>query len=175
MISDFFLPVIGGVEGHIYSLSVELMKRGHRVCILLPFHIRASAHDQVIVITHHHGNRKGIRYLAPGLKVYHIPIIPIASQATLPNFLLFLPYFRHIMIRERIDLVHGHGTLSSLAHEAMYHSHLLGIRSVFTDHSLFGFADAVGVLTNKLLAGALRNVDGVICVSNTGCVRFRLA
>jgi hypothetical protein len=32
MISDFFLPVIGGVEGHIYSLSVELMKRGHRVC-----------------------------------------------------------------------------------------------------------------------------------------------
>lgn len=31
MISDFFLPVIGGVEGHIYSLSVELMKRGHRV------------------------------------------------------------------------------------------------------------------------------------------------
>lgn len=72
------------------------------------------------------------------------------------------------MIREQIDLVHGHGTLSSLAHEAMYHSHLLGIRSVFTDHSLFGFGDAVGVLTNKLLAGALRNVDGVICVSNTG-------
>jgi phosphatidylinositol glycan class A protein len=74
------------------------------------------------------------------------------------------------MIRENIDLVHGHGTLSSLAHEAMYHSHLLGIRSVFTDHSLFGFGDAVGVLTNKLLAGALRNVDGVICVSNTGYV-----
>lgn len=37
-----------------------------------------------------------------------------------------------------------------------------------SDHSLFGFGDAVGVLTNKLLAGALRNVDGVICVSNTG-------
>jgi hypothetical protein len=36
MISDFFLPVIGGVEGHIYSLSVELMKRGHRVCNHLP-------------------------------------------------------------------------------------------------------------------------------------------
>jgi phosphatidylinositol glycan class A protein len=80
-----------------------------------------------------------------------------------------------------VDLVHGHGTLSSLAHEGMYHSHLfprdrgadpdgngLGIKTVFTDHSLFGFGDAVGVLTNKLLAGALRNVDGVICVSNTG-------
>lgn len=31
MISDFFLPVVGGVEGHIYSLSVELIKRGHKV------------------------------------------------------------------------------------------------------------------------------------------------
>jgi len=166
MISDFFLPVIGGVEGHIYSLSVELLKRGHRV--RSPVLSRPRTDHQVIVITHHHGDRNGVRYLAPGLKVYHIPIVPIASQATLPQFLLFLPYFRHIMIREGIDLVHGHGTLSSLAHEAMYHSHLLGIRSVFTDHSLFGFGDAVGVLTNKLLAGALRNVDGVICVSNTG-------
>jgi phosphatidylinositol glycan class A protein len=169
MISDFFLPVIGGVEGHIYSLSVELMKRGHRVGSY-PSSTHVMLIIQVIVITHHHGKRKGVRYLAPGLKVYHLPIVPIASQATLPQFLLFLPYFRHIMIREQIDLVHGHGTLSSLAHEAMYHSHLLGIRSVFTDHSLFGFGDAVGVLTNKLLAGALRNVDGVICVSNTGYV-----
>lgn len=31
MVSDFFFPVIGGVEGHIYSLSVELMRRGHKV------------------------------------------------------------------------------------------------------------------------------------------------
>lgn len=122
----------------------------------------------MIVITHHHGERKGVRHLAPGLKVYHLPIQPVASQATLPNYLLFLPWFRHIVLRERIDLVHGHGTLSSLAHEAMWHSHLMGVRSVMSDHSLFGFGDAVGVLTNKLLAGALRNVDGVICVSNTG-------
>lgn len=36
MISDFFLPVVGGIEGHVYSLSVELMKLGHRVCLLSP-------------------------------------------------------------------------------------------------------------------------------------------
>jgi hypothetical protein len=35
MVSDFFLPVVGGVEGHIYSLGVELMRRGHRVGRLL--------------------------------------------------------------------------------------------------------------------------------------------
>ncbi|ORY21988.1 transferase [Naematelia encephala] len=151
MVSDFFLPVVGGVEGHIYSLGLTLQARGHRV----------------IVITHHLGDRKGIRYLS-GLKIYYIPIVPIASQATLPNFLLFLPYIRDILIREQIDLVHGHGSLSSLAHEAMYHAPLLGVKTVFTDHSLFGFGDAVGILTNKLLAGALQNCDAVICVSNTG-------
>ncbi|WWC95939.1 hypothetical protein V866_002806 [Kwoniella sp. B9012] len=154
MISDFFLPVVGGVEGHIYSLSVEMMKRGHKV----------------IVITHSHSKRVGIRHLSPGLKVYYLPILPISSSATLPNYLLFLPYFRSIMIQERIDLIHGHGSLSSLAHEALFHKDLLDppIKGVFTDHSLFGFGDAVGVLTNKLLVGALRNADGVVCVSNTG-------
>lgn len=44
------------------------------------------------------------------------------------------------------------------------------VRTVFTDHSLFGFDDAVGILTNKLLAGALRNIDAVICVSHAGYV-----
>ncbi|KAG6878039.1 hypothetical protein C0992_008730 [Termitomyces sp. T32_za158] len=44
----------------------------------------------------------------------------------------------------------------------------MGIRTVFTDHSLFGFDDAASILTNKLLAGTLKNVDAVICVSHTG-------
>nr|ODN79223.1 phosphatidylinositol glycan, class A [Cryptococcus depauperatus CBS 7841] len=152
MISDFFLPVVGGVESHIYSLGVELMRCGHKV----------------IVITHSHSSRTGIRYITPSIKVYYLPYLPIASSASLPNFLLFLPYFRHIILSEGIQLVHGHGSLSSLAHEACFHAPLLGVKCVFTDHSLFGFGDAVGVLTNKLLAGALRCVDEVICVSNTG-------
>ena len=48
----------------------------------------------------------------------------------------------------------------------------MGIRTVFTDHSLFGFDDAASILTNKLLVGTLRNVDAVICVSHTGYVLF---
>lgn len=102
------------------------------------------------------------------IKIYHLPLTTIASSASLPNFLLCLPYFRSIFLRERIEIVHGHGTLSSMAHEALFHGPFFGIRTVFTDHSLFGFDDAVGILTNKLLAAALRNADGVICVSYTG-------
>jgi phosphatidylinositol glycan class A protein len=125
-------------------------------------------HIQVIVITHHHPGRIGIRHLAPSLKVYHLPYIPIASNASLPNFFLFLPYLRTILLREHVDIVHGHGSLSSLAHEAILQAPMMGVKTVFTDHSLFGFGDAVGVLTNKLLVGALRNVGGVIGVSHTG-------
>ncbi len=39
MVSDFFLPVVGGVEGHIYSLGVELMPAAHHrlSCIVKRF------------------------------------------------------------------------------------------------------------------------------------------
>lgn len=39
---------------------------------------------------------------------------------------------------------------------------------VFTDHSLFGFADLSAVLTNKLLEITLSNCNHCICVSHTG-------
>ena len=55
-----------------------------------------------------------------------------------------------------------------MGHEGILHAHLMGIRTIFTDHSLFGFADAASILTNKLLAATLKNTDAVICVSHTG-------
>ena len=109
-----------------------------------------------------------MRWLVPGLKVYHIPFPTLVSSATLPNFLTFLPYLRTIVLRERITLIHSHASLSSLGHEGILHAHLLGVRTVFTDHSLFGFDDAASILTNKLLEGMLRNVDAAICVSYIG-------
>jgi PIGA (GPI anchor biosynthesis). len=123
------------------------------------------------VITHSHlPDRVGIRWLLPSLKVYYIPFPTIASSATLPNFFTFLPYLRTILLREHIHLIHAHASLSSLGHEGILHAHLMGVRTVFTDHSLFGFEDAASILTNKLMVGTLKNVDAVICVSHTGCV-----
>lgn len=124
------------------------------------------------MFTHTHPGHLGVRHLASGLlKVYYLPVPVLTASATLPNFLLFLPYLRHLLVRESIDVVHGHASLSSLALEGALHAPLLGIRTVWTDHSLFGFGDAVGVLTNKLLRGCLRNLDAGICVSHTGSVR----
>ncbi|THH18290.1 hypothetical protein EW146_g2663 [Bondarzewia mesenterica] len=134
-------------------LSANLIRRGHKV----------------IVITHSHPpDRVGIRWLLPSLKVYYIPFPTLVSSATLPNFFTFLPYFRTIVLREHITLIHAHASLSSLGHEGILHAHLMGVRTVFTDHSLFGFADAASILTNKLLEATLRSVDAAICVSHTG-------
>ncbi|KAL9537656.1 Phosphatidylinositol N-acetylglucosaminyltransferase gpi3 subunit [Mucor bainieri] len=142
---------MGGVESHLYELSQRLIQRGHKV----------------IMVTHAYGNRTGVRYLTNGLKVYYVPTKEIYSAATLPTIYGFFPLFRNILIRESIQIVHGHGAFSSLCHEAIIHSKTMGLKAVFTDHSLFGFADASSILTNKLLKFSLSDVDHVICVSHT--------
>ncbi|KAL3959877.1 hypothetical protein ACCO45_004994 [Purpureocillium lilacinum] len=147
MVSDFFFPQPGGVESHIYQLSSKLIDRGHKV----------------IIITHAHGDRKGVRYLTNGLKVYHVPFLVIYRHTTFPTVFSFFPMLRYICIRERIEIVHGHGSLSSLCHEGILHARTMGLRTVFTDHSLFGFADAASILTNKLLKFTLSDVDHSIC------------
>lgn len=151
MVSDFFFPQPGGVESHIYQLSTKLIDRGHKV----------------IIITHAYEGRTGVRYLTNGLKVYHVPFLVIYRATTFPTVFSFFPVFRNIVIREQIEIVHGHASLSSLCHEAILHARTMGLRTVFTDHSLFGFADAASILTNKLLKFTLSDVDHVICVSHT--------
>ena len=151
MVCDFFYPQPGGIESHIYQLATKLIDRGHKV----------------IVITHAYKGRTGVHYLTNGLKVYHVPFLVIYRETTFPTVFSFFPILRNIIIRERIQIVHGHASLSSFCHEGILHARTMGLRTVFTDHSLFGFADAASILTNKLLKFTLSDVDHVICVSHT--------
>lgn len=152
MASDFFYPNTGGVESHIYQLSQCLMSLGH----------------SVVILTHAYGDRTGVRYMTRGLKVYYIPVLVMYNQCTLPTLFATFAVTRSILIREQIDIVHGHSAFSAIAHEVMFHAKTLGIKTVFTDHSLFGFADASAIITNKLLQMSLSLCDRVICVSHTG-------
>ncbi|XP_054267561.1 phosphatidylinositol N-acetylglucosaminyltransferase subunit A-like [Macrosteles quadrilineatus] len=152
MASDFFYPNMGGVEEHVFNLSQCLLQRGHKV----------------IVLTHAYGNRVGIRYMTNGLKVYYLPIKTFYNQCVLPTMICSLPLIRYVFIREQITHVHGHSAFSALAHEAMIIGRLLGLKTVFTDHSLFGFADTSAIITNKFLELSLADCDHCICVSHTG-------
>lgn len=106
--------------------------------------------------------------MTSGLKIYYLPIKVFYNQCILPTMICNIPIFRNIYIREKIQIVHGHSAFSALAHEAMLIAMLMGIRTVFTDHSLFGFADLSAVVTNKFLQISLANVNHCICVSHTG-------
>ena len=154
LVSDFFYPGFGGVECHIYNVAMCLLRRGHKV----------------IIISRAYGDRCGIRYTTFGLKVYHLPMAYATfppGVVTLPGIFSALPIVRDIIIREQIEIVHGHQTTSNLCHEAMMHATVLGVKTVFTDHSLFGFADGASIHINKVLDWWLRCVDEVICVSHT--------
>lgn len=151
MFCDFFYPNMGGVESHIYQLSQCLLERGHKV----------------VIVTHAYGQRSGVRYLTNGLKAYYLPLKPMYNQCLLPTVFTTLPIIRYILLRERITIVHGHSAFSTLGHEAMFHARTMGIRALFTDHSLFGFADASSILTNKVLKFSLHGTNHVICVSHT--------
>jgi phosphatidylinositol glycan class A protein len=148
----------GGVESHIYLLAQTLIQRGHKV----------------IVITHAHPPfRYGVRYLTLGLKVYYLPlrlIPPAQLHATLPNLFLAFPLLRQVFIREGIQLIHAHAALSNLGLEAILHARTMGIKAVFTDHSLLGLGGFGEIWGNKMLKACLSDVDGVICVSKAGCV-----
>ncbi|KAJ4762755.1 Phosphatidylinositol N-acetylglucosaminyltransferase subunit A [Rhynchospora pubera] len=151
MVSDFFYPNFGGVESHIYYLSQCLLKRGHKV----------------VIMSHAYGNRTGVRYITNNLKVYYIPWRPFLMQNTLPTFYLTLPIIRTILIREKISIVHGHQAFSTLCHESLMHARTMGCKVVFTDHSLYGFADPGSIHMNKILQFTLADIDHAICVSHT--------
>ncbi|XP_067018979.1 phosphatidylinositol N-acetylglucosaminyltransferase subunit A-like isoform X1 [Acropora muricata] len=151
MVSDFFYPNMGGVESHIYQLSQCLIDRGHKV----------------VVVTHAYGKRSGVRYITNYLKVYYLPLGTFHNQCTLPTLYMTLPLMRCIFVREKITIVHGHSAFSTLCHDALLHARTMGLRTLFTDHSLFGFADASSIITNKFLQFSLADIDHVICVSHT--------
>ena len=113
-----------------------------------------------------YGPRIGLRYITGNIKVYYLPIPPFHEQCIFPTMLVTAPFLRAVFLRNHINIVHGHSAFSPLAHEALFHAKLMGIHTVFTDHSLFGFADVSSILTNQLLCMSLATCDHVICVSH---------
>lgn len=114
--------------------------------------------------------------------MYYIPMRPIYQQCILPTLYLSLGVIRDIFLRERIEIVHCHSVnaphsihtishciqaFSTLALEGLVHAKTMHLKTVFTDHSLFGFADLSSIIMNKLLQWTMTDADRVICVSHT--------
>lgn len=151
MVSDFFFPSVGGVESHIFCLGQKMIERG----------------NSVIVITRSFGNRCGKRILLGNLVVYYIPLAMITSQCSFPSNFASVPLFLKIANRHSIQLVHCHQSYSSLAHAIAMLAKILGLRVIFTDHSLSALSAPEQIVLNKMLQLTLIDCDQTICVSHT--------
>lgn len=101
------------------------------------------------------------------LKVYYIPRLAVYQSASVPTIYGGFYTLRKVLLEERIELLHAHQAFSAMANEAIIHARTMNIPTVFTDHSLFGFADPASILMNKALKFSLADVQRVICVSHT--------
>ncbi|GAB9476539.1 Phosphatidylinositol n-acetylglucosaminyltransferase gpi3 subunit [Globisporangium polare] len=165
MCCDFFFPRLGGVEMHIWSLAQCLIRQGHKVVVIT--HAVNEGHPQPS--TNLPAQRSGVRWMTNGLKVYYMPMAVMVDNVTYPTFFANFALFRAILLRERIEIVHGHQATSALMHECLAQAKAMGggLRTVYTDHSLFGFADAASVHLNKIMKFSLSTVDHAISVSHT--------
>lgn len=170
-VSDFFHPNVGGVESHVYELATNLIALGHTVIVYthayetkdatyVGRHVLGGPRRPSTQQTKHRGH-------PPAITVYYVPRLPVYQSATLPTIFGSLYNLRKVIRRERIDLVHAHQAFSAMANESIVHARTMGIPAVFTDHSLFGFADPASILMNKALKFSLADVQRVICVSHT--------
>mmetsp|Transcript_3458 Transcript_3458/g.6402 ORF Transcript_3458/g.6402 Transcript_3458/m.6402 type:complete len:515 (-) Transcript_3458:51-1595(-) len=158
MITNFFYPRLGGVEHHIWCLSQCLLGLGHKVIVITHDYSPANQRSR----------RVGVRVMSHGLKVYYLPYSPVVPGSITPiNFQSIMPLLRHILLRERIEVVHGHAATSALAFEAMALAKLLGLPSTYTDHSLYDLDDVGGIHLSAATGFVLRTcVQGIICVSH---------
>ena len=94
--------------------------------------------------------------MANGMKCYHLPQLPwIRGDVAFFTYWNSFPVIRQIMIREQIDICHGHLSTSTIQQTVLMAAKLMGIKAIFTEHSLFGFDDMAGINLNKLAKWAV--------------------
>jgi glycosyltransferase involved in cell wall biosynthesis len=159
IVSDWYLPRIGGLELHLRDLARELNARGH------------EAH----VITATPGEREDELHYR-GIKVHRLDVPLMPGLDTIRSRGALAPLER-LLARERYDIVHSHTALSPLSIGGAYLAKKLGIPSVMTEHSvlrgaglqllstlhrIWGWADWPNVLTavSHYVARDMRDVSG---------------
>ena len=133
----------------------------------------------MIVVTRGDKHHRGVEYFNKQLKVYYLPLEEMALGSIYPYCFLWIPFLRRILISEQIQIVHYHQYTSGMFHTSIREVELLGIHTVYTDHSLINTNQIDGIAINKVLQCSCSNVDALICVSKADrsnlCERLALS
>jgi glycosyltransferase involved in cell wall biosynthesis len=102
MISDFYPPVLGGLERHVQTLSRELVRRGHSVAVATLWQDRAPCFelDQGVRVHRVSGWSRAL------LPLYNSPDHHFHPTAPDPGVMRAL---RRIVVQEQPDIVHARG------------------------------------------------------------------
>lgn len=102
MFSDFYPPVLGGMERHVQTLAHELARRGHSVAVATLAHEGSPAYE----------DNGGVRvYRLPGWNRALKPFYASADRQfhpTIPDPGV-VSGLRHVVDREQPEIVHGRG------------------------------------------------------------------
>lgn len=162
IVTDAFLPGVGGIENHVLHLSAGLQRLGH----------------EVLVVTHE------IPANAPMIESQVEPSTPVVR---LPGRLLLIKEhdiaigpgmaraFRRLLKERQFDVVHGQSEGSLLVFGALAAARRAGLPTVLTRHSMLGMKPALlRPLLKELVRRLLGSADGVIAVSNACAREIRL-
>jgi glycosyltransferase involved in cell wall biosynthesis len=154
IVTDAYLPSIGGVENHILHLSAELKRLGHEVVVAThtpPVSTQLASQVESPVPVHR---------LKGGLIVFREHDVAIDPR--------MLASFKTLLAGSSFDIVHGQSEGSYLVYEALAAGRSRGIATVLTKHSVVRTKPAIVrpflVSLTKLLA---KRADGLIAVSRS--------
>jgi len=128
-----FRPAIGGVEEHVYQISLELVRRGHNVTV-----VTSNETDGQICPLQ--------TEIMEGIHVYRFPLF-------MPKMLReswFIPEILKCFLRLRGDVVHVHGYRCLSSFNAVYFAQVRNVPSVLTPHGIYPTRSFVNGLAKSI-------------------------
>jgi glycosyltransferase involved in cell wall biosynthesis len=154
IVTDAYLPSIGGVENHILHLAAELKRLGHNVVVAThtpPASSRLANQVESPVPVHR---------LEGGLVVFREHDVAIDPR--------MVASFKTLLDGSSFDIVHGQSEGSYLVYEALAAARRRGIATVLTKHSVVRTKPAlVRALLVSLTKLLVTRADGLIAVSRS--------
>ena len=121
LVSDCYIPQVGGIEMQVHDLAQRLIAAGHDVLVVTP-----TAGPSVV---------DGVRVhrLDTPLLPFNIPFTPKSFRMT-----------ADVLLREQVDVAHFHGGIASpLSYAAAYRTQRAGLPTVITTHCMWSYVTPI--------------------------------
>ena len=127
-VSPWFLPHLGGVESHVYSLSSELVRRGHEVEVLTSKHRKDVPEREMM-------NGFAVTRLKPMTTILRTPVVPS---------------IRRLLKEREVDVFHAHSPPPLAAYYASKASVLTKMPFVLTYHCDIEIPSIFGIIIEEI-------------------------